>query len=474
MESINYGLVRQKLEEEIRAVTIPWLKRFINIPNQSRSFDSEWNTNGLLLEACELCLEYARMQEVAGLEVAVYQDEGKTPIVFGTIAGSPGAERKSIMVYGHLDKQPPMAEKWREGLHPSRAVEEHGLLYGRGSLDDGYNFFTLVSLVKVLQRLGVPHDRFVLFYECDEESESRDVPHYLHKFAAVIGSPHAMFCLDTHSISTRYFSLAVSLRGILSFHLTVRVLEKGMHSGIGSGVIPSSFRICRQLLDRIECSKTGEMLKELQVEVPADKRLLLAKASAILKDSFLGYFPLAEGVQPVTADVLEAYTRRAWTPQMEVIGQEGIPLSHECGNVLRDHTRLTCSVRLPPTVAPAAAFQLIKAALERDPPYQAQVEVTWADGGEGWNSNPIPAALLEALGRHTQAVFETEPCFVSNGSSIPFVQVIQRHLPDTLLFVSGAGLPDSSIHGPNEHLNIDYLIKFAQTLTCFLCDYKDL
>ena len=299
---IPYENLKTQVEANLKAFTIPWLKRFIDIPNLSRNFDPEWETNGLLEKACNLCLEFAEEIKLQGYEAKLYKDEGLTPLIFGTIAATKQGNVKNIMVYGHIDKQPHLTESWREGLHPYKHVEENGLLYGRGGVDDGYNWFTILALVKALQELKIPHDRFILFYECDEESSSKDIPYYLEKFKETIQVPDVMFCLDGGSFSNKFFTLGTSLRGCLNFDLKVRVLEKSMHSGVGSGIVPSTFRIARQLLDRIECPKSGRIVDELQVSIPFDKMHQATKAAEIQGTGVFDKFCFCKSVQPVSKD----------------------------------------------------------------------------------------------------------------------------------------------------------------------------
>jgi acetylornithine deacetylase/succinyl-diaminopimelate desuccinylase-like protein len=474
MQKEQYEKIKTQVEKNIREHAIPWLKKFINIPNTSRNFDLEFSTNGLIQQACNLNIEYAEYMKVAGLEVKLYQDPGKTPVVFGTIAATKQTGVKDIMVYGHIDKQPHQTEQWREGLHPFKAVEENGLLYGRGGVDDGYNFFTVVAIIKSLQELNIPHDRYVLFYETDEESASIDIPYYLEKFKDVIKQPNAMFCLDSGSVSNKIFSLNTNLRGCLNFHLKVKVLEKSMHSGVGTGIVPSSFRLCRLLLERIESGETGKMINELQVEIPKDRCVEAEFASKIIGEGLLHSLGLCKGTKTVSEDVYELYLNNTWRPQLEIIGQKGIPDLETCGNVLRNQTTLCCSLRLPPTITSAKAFEVIKSVLTKDPPYGAHVEVIFDNDGDGWNSLSFSEQVMGILNKHNMEIFGAPTLMLGAGGSIPFIKTLQDNLPNTLLFVSGVVLPDSSIHGPDERLDIEYLIKFSKSLTCFLIDYSTL
>ena len=467
----NRQRVREALSANINKWVIPWLQKFVEVPNTSRNFDPAWATNGLLEQACQVCLDYGTAIAVKGYSTAMHKPEGaQTPLVFGRVEATRPNARK-IMVYGHLDKQPHMTEKWSEGLGPCLPVIKNGKLYGRGAADDGYNFFTILAILKTLQELDIPHDEYILFYECDEESCSIDIPFYLDKFKDTIGSPDVLFCLDSGSVSCQVLGITTALRGCITVDFSVKVLKTGIHSGLGSGLVPSTFRIARKLLDRLEDSETGKLIDGLQVSIPQDKMEQAVIGTKILGEKFWQVYPFLEGVKPVSDDCMEAYLNTVWRSQLEVIGQSGIPNSQECGNVLRDETLLRLSIRLAPTLISSEAFKIVKELLEKDPPYDAHVKVTMIDDGDGWNSNPFPEVVTQLLHKNALEVFQTPALMFGGGGSIPFIKVLQDHLPKTLLFVSGIVLPDSAIHCPDECLHLEFLEKFTHSMVGFLMDY---
>jgi acetylornithine deacetylase/succinyl-diaminopimelate desuccinylase-like protein len=473
MEASQNDQLNNLLEKYIREKALPALMKFIEIPNLSSAFDPEWATNGLLEKACEFCIDFAKEMDIKGLKVDMYQEEGKTPLVFGIAEPTRQGKYKNLVMYGHIDKQPHLTEGWSEGLHPTTPIIKDGLLYGRGGVDDGYNFFTIICMLKALQDLDIAYDRMVLFYETDEESNSDDIPFWMKKFEKEIGIPEIMFCLDAGTVSNKIFSLSTTLRGCVNFDLTVRVLEQGAHSGLSSGIVPSSFRIIRQLLDRIECSKSGKIYDELQVLIPDDKLAQAREVVKVLGDDIHKNFCMCKGVKPVSDDIEELYLNNLWRSQLEIIGQEGIPDKNVSGNVLRPFTTLRCSLRIPPTITGEAAFDQVKETLTKDAPYGAHIEVTRVGTGTGWNCNEIPNKVIEILDKHNQAIFGTKTLLFGCGGSIPFVKVIQDCLPETLLFVTGLMLPTSNIHAPDENIDIEYWIKFTKSLTGFLVDFAN-
>ena len=472
MEShIDYEKLHSRIEENLNSKAIPALVNFVRVPNVSKHFDKEWRTNGLFKKAAQVCLDYSKEMNIEGLVLDYYEDEGKTPFIFGTVPASNAVTKErpyTVMFYGHLDKQPPMAEKWRQGLHPYEPVIEDEKLYGRGGADDGYNFFSVLSIIKSLQEAKVPHGKMVLFYEFDEESGSDDIIHYLRKFRDRMGEVDMILILDTSSISTNHFTIMSSLKGLVSFDLKVSVLDKSIHSGF-TGTAPSSFRIARQLLDRIEDSKTGVMMPELQTEIPADKYQFVKDLVEIMGQTVLTTLPFLPGVDQGISP-LEAYLNRSWRPQLELIGQDNIPKLDIAGNVLRDHTLLRFNIRIPPTLSSDQAFEAVKKKLEENPPYNVKVEVTDVGSVTGVNCKAIPEGVQSIIDKHSLKVFGSKLVAAANGGTIGFVKQIAEEMPNSLILITGATLPTSLIHGPNENLDLAFLRRYCKVIGGILAD----
>ena len=241
-------------EQEI----IPALCEYIRIPNKSPSFDPAWHENGHMDRAAALIEAWCRKQPIPGLKVEVVRLEGRTPVLLMEV---PGKTDDTVLLYGHLDKQPEMVG-WREGLAPWEPVREGDLLYGRGGADDGYSSFASLAALRLLHEQGIPHARCVVLIEGCEESGSPDLPAYIDALADRIGKPSLVVCLDSGCGTYDQLWTTTSLRGLIQGTLEVKILREGVHSGLGSGVAASSFRILRQLLSRVEDPETGRVLVE--------------------------------------------------------------------------------------------------------------------------------------------------------------------------------------------------------------------
>jgi acetylornithine deacetylase/succinyl-diaminopimelate desuccinylase-like protein len=430
------------------------LQNYIRIPCKSPAFDPDWSKNGHIDRAVQCITDWCRAQNPAGLQLSVESAPGRTPLIFIEIDGSPGATERTVMLYGHLDKQPEM-EGWDADKGPWEPVLSGDRLYGRGGADDGYAIFAALTAIQTLQQQGIPHCRCVIIIEASEESGSSDLPFYMQTLTTRLGRPDLIICLDSGCGNYDQLWLTTSLRGMVMGELTVQLLKEGVHSGNGSGIVASSFRVARHLIDRLEDARTGEMrLPELVAEVPS-LRLGQAKAAAqLLGPEFIAEFPLAGGVQPVSTDPAQLILNRTWYPSLAVTGADGIPRPADAGNVLRPYTTLKLSIRLPPTVSAEAAARAVKQTLETDPPYHSRVEFKLMDGAQGWQA-PAPASWLEpALVEASRIYFGAEPMYMGEGGSIPFMNLLSRHYPEAQFIVTGVLGPKANAHGPNEFLHL--------------------
>eukprot|EP01117_Protostelium_nocturnum_P012019 TRINITY_DN439_c0_g2_i1.p1 TRINITY_DN439_c0_g2~~TRINITY_DN439_c0_g2_i1.p1 ORF type:complete len:380 (+),score=148.43 TRINITY_DN439_c0_g2_i1:3-1142(+) len=356
-----------------------------------------------------------------------------------------------------MDKQPPLNEGWLEGLGPYTPVIKDGKLYGRGASDDGYSIFAAVSSIAALQGQGVPHARIVIIIEACEESGSPDLPFYVDLLTPKIGVPSLIVCLDSGAGNYEQFWITTSLRGMVAGDLTVKILNEGVHSGAGSGIIPSSFRIIRQLLSRVEDENTGIIKNEAFYTTVPQKRIEQIKSCVqALGNTVYTEFPFVEGAQPVTNDLVELLLNRAWRPALSITGAEGFPALQSAGNVLRTHSSLKISLRIPPNVDPVASQQTLKKIFEENPPYSAQVTFSGDKAGPGWEAPALADWLEEALNFSSTTFFKKGANYLGEGGSIPFMGMLGKKFPKAQFIVTGVLGPQSNAHGPNEFLHIDF------------------
>ena len=446
------------VEETFATSIVPTLVDYIKIPNKSPMFDPQWVEAGHMAKAIELLAGWAKAQlpQGATLEVIRLEDKGKprTPVIFIEIPGTGGKAGDTVMLYGHLDKQPEMTG-WRDGLGPWTPVIEGDKLYGRGGADDGYAIFASLTAINALRKDGTPHARCVILIEACEESGSYDLPAYIDHLAPRIGDLSLVVCLDSGCANYDQLWSTTSLRGLVIGNLEVSLLTEGVHSGDGTGVIAASERVIRQLLDRIDDSHTGVVkLAELATQIPRQRVEQAAKTAAVLGDEVWNKFPVQPGVAPVTKDNAELILNRTWRPGLAITGADGWPPPGNAGNVLRPKTTLKLSIRIPPRVDPAKAQAAVKALLEKDPPYGAKVSFSGSTASAGWDAPEMSPWLGEALDAASNAYFGKPAMYMGEGGTIPFMYMLGEKFPRAQFCITGVLGPGSNAHGPNEFLHI--------------------
>ncbi|GAA4538131.1 M20/M25/M40 family metallo-hydrolase [Amycolatopsis samaneae] len=449
---------------------VPSLSGLVEIPALSPAFDADWATTKHLAAAVDHVRAWIAGRGLPGAKLEVVELPGRSPLLFVDVPATPGATDKgTVLLYGHLDKQPPVGG-WSEGLGPWTPVLRDGRLYGRGAVDDGYSGYAATTALEAVHAAGGEHARAVLLLETGEESGSPDLPAYLEHLKEKLGAVSLVVCLDAGGSDYERLWLVNSLRGMLHLDVTVRLLGAAQHSGLASGVVASSFRVLRQLLDRIEDSATGEIkLPELKVEIPANRRGEAKDVVEVSPGTLRGMFPLAGDATTVTDDELELLLNQSWRPTLSIIGADGLPKPPEAGNVLRESTTLTLSFRLPPTADASAALAAVRRALTTDVPYGAQVELSeHAQAENGWNAPDEAPWLSEALRRVSDEVFGRPHRSVGMGGSIPFMGLLGEKYPDAQFVVTGACGTDSNIHVPDEWLNLDYAQQVTQAIAHIL------
>ena len=430
---------------------VPALQQYITIPNQSPLFDPDWQENGHMHRAVALARGWVEQQGIAGLKLEVHEIKGRTPIIFMEIDGDAAS---TVLMYGHLDKQPAMVG-WEDGLGPWTPVLRDGRLYGRGGADDGYAIFATVAAIRSLKEQKTPHSRIVVIIECCEESGSLDLPAYIDLLADRIGTPRLVVCLDSGCGNYDQLWMTTSLRGSTVGNLSVEVLTEGVHSGDASGIVPSSFRIIRMLLDRIEDANTGAILPEwLSLPIPQN-RIEEAHATArVLGDEIWNKFPFANGTQPITKDPVELLLNRTWRSALAYTGQAGLPDLVQGGNVLRPKTSIKLSLRIPPTLDATDIDLKLKELFETDPPYGAKVVFEPEKAGAGWEAPIVAPWLEESVDRASKTYFGRGAMTFGEGGSIPFMGMLGVRYPEAQFLITGVLGPHSNAHGPNEFLHI--------------------
>jgi acetylornithine deacetylase/succinyl-diaminopimelate desuccinylase-like protein len=442
---------------------------YITIPAKSPSFDADWAGHGHIDTVMRNAAAWVEAQKVEGLKLEIVRLEGRTPVLFFEVPATKTGSTETVLMYGHLDKQPEFTG-WRNDLGPWTPKYEDGKLFGRGGADDGYAVYASIAAIQALKSQKVPHPRIVGLVETCEESGSYDLLPYVDALRTRLGEVGLVICLDSGAGNYDQLWLTTSLRGMASGVLKVEILTEGVHSGDASGLVPSSFRIMRQVLDRLEDSKTGRLLPQsFHCEIPAERLAQAQVTAQILGDQIYKRFPWAHYdcggattfALPTTTDPVEALLNRTWKPTLSVTGAEGFPEMANAGNVLRPYTAFKLSLRLPPLVDAGSAVQELKALLEDNAPYQAKVTFESAGGATGWNAPSTSPWFQKALDDASQAHYGAPCGTIGQGGTIPLMNMLSQGFPKAQMMVCGVLGPKSNAHGPNEFLHVPYAKKIT-------------
>ena len=430
---------------------LPELVEYVRIPNKSIAYDRDWEANGHMERAVQHMRRWAEAHAPTGSTVEVHRLPGRTPLLMVDV---PGQVDDCVLMYGHLDKQPEFSG-WSDGLGPWEPVIRDGKLYGRGGADDGYALYGSLTAIRALEDQRVPHARCVILIEASEESGSPDLVHHIDALGDRLGRPTLVVCLDAECGNYDQLWCTTSLRGNLIVTLTAEVLSEGVHSGSASGIVPSSFRVLRELLGRVECATSGAILvEELNAPIPPDRREQTRATAAVLGDTVHEKFPMPHGMRAVSNDPYELLLNNTWRPTLSITGADGLPACGAAGNTLRPYTSLKLSFRLAPTSDPQRAADAVVAALTRDPPYGARVAAKVESSMGGWNAPEIAPWLAESMQTASREFFGRDAMYMGTGGSIPFMGMLGQKFPGTQFLVTGLLGPHSNAHGPNEFLHI--------------------
>ena len=450
--ALDLGNLMDRSDDIWEQSILPSLSDFIEIKALSPLFEPDWANLGELDATIELFCKWLDEQGISGMSYETHRIDDLSPVLLVTIEGTGPGE---VIFYSHLDKQPSKPELWSEGLHPLRAVRSDPWLYGRGSVDDGYGGYLCATSIRLLQEAGAPHPRCTLIIETCEESGSFDLPPYLEELTDQLGDPDMVVVMDSGGPDYDHVWMTEALRGLVSGTLSVKVSHEGIHSGNSGGSIPSSFRIQRILLDRVEDSDSGRILvPEMHAEIPEEVREKAAALAGIVGNSIWEQFPTVDSLRQASETTEDMIVAMNWEPTLSIIGADGMPSVQVAGNVLRTNTDLKLSFRIPPGVDSEVAIASAKKILEEDPPYGAEVTFTPDSCADGFHAPPLEGAISDAIHDASMELTGLPPLATWTGGTIPFMAMMQGKYPEAMFLCTASSGPGNNAHGPDEKLHI--------------------
>ena len=461
---------QQFIDDFWQAEVMHSLTEYVRIPNKSPMFDPDWESHGYMADAVNHMVSWVESQQISGLEVEVHTLPERTPTILLTLEGD---SNKNVLIYGHLDKQPEF-DGWEPGLDPWEPVIRDDKLYGRGGADDGYAIYSAIAAIRSLMDQQMPRPRIVVLIEASEESGSPDLPYYMESLGGRIGDPDVVIALDSTCGNYDQLWLTTSLRGMLIADLSVRILQEGVHSGAAGGIVPSSFRILRSLVSRLEDEKTGNIHPSfLNEQIPEHRRQEAIEAGRILSESFADMYPFAGSAKPVSADSTELVLNNTWLSSLAVTGLGGAPEPHDAGNVLRPETSARLALRIPPTTDAEKAAAELRDLLKENAPYGAEVNLNMHTPNPGWHASRTSEALQRSLDKTSTAYFGAPSVAMGCGGSIPFMEFLAARTPGAEFVVTGVLGPRSNAHGPNEFLHLPTARKLTACVTELIRDVAE-
>jgi len=451
MAALDLAAIQSWVDDAWEGHALESLAKFIEIPALSPAFDADWEENAHLDATIDLFLGWATSLPMQGLTATVHQISGRTPLLLIEVAGTEPGE---VLFYSHLDKQPEFTG-WSEGKGPWIPVREDPWLYGRGSVDDGYGGYLGLLSVLALQQHGHAHPTCRFIIETCEESGSFDLPAYLAELKDRLGTPDLIIVLDSGAGDYERLWVTTSLRGLVGGTLSVKVSREGVHSGMAGGIIPSSFRIARNLISRLEDEDSGRiLLPELSVDISDELRLEAQGIADVLGEAVWTDLPVLDGLEPQTPGLCEVVLSGNWRPSLSVTGVDGMPSIANAGNVLRTNTDLKLSMRIPPGVESADAQAAMENALLANPPHSADVTFEADAAANGFSAPAMAESMHAALDEASLATFGNPMQVFFEGGTIPFLAMMQESYPDAAFLVTGSLGPGGNAHGPDEKLHI--------------------
>ena len=282
-----------------------------------------------------------------------------------------------------------------------------------------------------------------------------------------IGDVGIVVCFDAVILSYDRMWTATSLRGIVNLDLKVKTLKAGVHSGAGSGIVPSSFRIVQQLIGRIEDRETGRiLLPELYTEISPQNYIEKARTVDVVGHKLHSLIPTEDAIRTASDDLVKMYIDNTYRPTLVVTGVDGMPSLQRAGNVLLPWISVRLSIRIPPGVDENQALHAVQKELLRDPPYNAQVSIARAAPERGWAQTPNQPWLDDALSQASDKYFGHKALKLGDGGSIPFIGFLGDTFPNSQFVITGVCGADSNAHSVDENLDIPYLKK----LTCCMIE----
>ena len=359
----------------------------------------------------------------------------------------------TLLIYGHYDVQPPdPLDEWT--TEPFRPTVRDGKLYARGASDDkGQLFCLLKAYQSVLDPSSRPPLNVHFIFEGEEECGGKVIFELLRREPERTRADAALVC-DMSYYAPGWPGVYTALRGLCYAEISVRTLERDLHSGTYGGVAPNAIETLIRILAELK-SPEGEIripgiyrsvVPPTQSELETWKRLPFDRAEFLRKE-VTG--KKLTGLQD--RSVLE----RVWAlPTFEIHGIKGGFTGEGAKTVIPAQATAKVSLRLVPGQRFEQVGRDLESAVAAIAPEWADVKVTQLHGGDPVQVD-VDAPAFAILDEAFEEVVGRKAVRVRAGGSIPIVP--ELGLTGAPVILTGIGLPDDGLHSPNEKLDLRQL-----------------
>ena len=373
------------------------------------------------------------------------------PVVWAEGPVVPG--RPTLLIYGHYDVQPPdPMEEW--DTPPFTPTVREGKLYARGAADDkGQVFCLLKAYEAVLDANGQPPLNVRFIFEGEEECGGRVIFDLLRAEPERTRADAALVC-DSSYYAPDIPAVYTGLRGLCYAEISVRTLQRDLHSGAYGGVAPNAIETLVRILSRLKNADGEIRIPKLYkaVEAPSKKELkawrkLPFDEEAYLRDEVTG--------AALTGLEDQSVFERTWAlPTFEIHGIRGGFVGEGAKTVIPAHAVAKVSLRLVPGQRYEKVSRQLERAVAALAPSWAEVKVTLLHGGDPIRID-VDHPAFDVLDQAFEEVIGKRTVSIRSGGSIPIIP--ELGLTGAPVILTGIGLPDDGLHSPNEKLDLAQL-----------------
>ena len=375
-----------------------------------------------------------------------------------------GADKPTVLVYGHYDVQPPdPLDEWHTPPFEPSVIDDD--LFARGASDDKGQALIHVKAAEAFHATaGALPVNVKCIFEGEEEIGSPHLTPFIETHRELLAADLGLIS-DTHILGKTIPAIIYALRGLAYIEVTVTGPDHDLHSGLYGGAVNNPINaLCRMIAQmqdeegHITIPGFYDKVRALTPEESVDLTKVPFEQKAWLEETGVK----ADWGEP-DYTVVERTTAR---PTLDVNGIWGGYIEPGAKTVLPSQASAKISMRLVPDQDPVEITRLVKDYLLSIAPPTVNISVKDLHGGEGAIVRRDSPAMKAAFQAYTH-VFGTEPIFIREGGSIPVVATFQKILGiETILM--GFGLPDDRLHSPNEKFHIPNFYKGIETVVRFM------